>query len=139
MKLRTSCLAAAAICLSAGAIQANESAIVLGESAYGALCAVCHGESARGGGEIADLFAVKPPKLTTLAEQAGGTFPFANVYKVVILGMEAPGHGDSSMPVWGDYFMADALEDRGVSKTDAIYTAAGRAMALSLYLESIQE
>ena len=53
--------------------------------------------------------------------------------------MEAPGHGTSAMPVWGDEFMADALEDRGVSKNDAINIAAGRALSLAYYLETIQE
>ena len=139
METRKRLLAATAICLSAAAAVAEDSAITLGESAFGALCAVCHGESARGGGEIAELFEVRPPKLTDLAQQAGGTFPFANVYEVVILGMEAPGHGSSQMPVWGDYFMADAMKDRGVSTTDSMYMAAGRAMSIALYLESIQE
>ena len=53
--------------------------------------------------------------------------------------MEQPGHGDSDMPVWGDYFVADSLEDRGVTPGEAIEIAAGRAMSLALYLESIQE
>ncbi|MDQ2089012.1 c-type cytochrome [Marimonas arenosa] len=138
MKLKNA-LTSAAIFLSASAVQAEDSAIVLGKSAYGAFCAVCHGEDGKGGGQVGELFQVKPPSLTKLSERAGGRFPFPDVYHVIILGMEAPGHGTSEMPVWGDYFMADALEDRGVSKTDALYIASGRALSLVYYLESIQD
>ncbi|MFD1193479.1 c-type cytochrome [Seohaeicola saemankumensis] len=132
-------LAIAAIGISAGAAQADESALVLGRSAYGALCTVCHGDDAKGTGSVAELFAVKPPDLTTLTKRAGGEFPFSDVYQVIMLGMDAPGHGTSEMPIWGDYFMTDALEDRGVNKTDAMYIAAGRALSVTYYLESLQQ
>lgn len=132
-------LTTAAIILSACAAQADDSAIALGKSSYAALCAVCHGTDGKGGGEVAELFAVRPPNLTNLAGGEDGVFPFSDVYEVIILGMEAPGHGDSEMPIWGDYFVADAMEDRGVSKSDSITMAAGRAMSVALYLESIQE
>ena len=138
MTLKT-LLAAAAIVFSSSSVQAEESALVLGKSAYGALCVVCHGSDGKGGGQVGELFEVKPSDLTKLAERAGGRFPFPDVYHMIILGMEAPGHGPSEMPIWGDYFMADALEDRGVNATDALYIAAGRALSLTYYLESIQE
>lgn len=132
-------LTATVMFLSASAVQAEDSALVLGKSAYGAFCAVCHGDDGKGSGQVGELFQVKPPNLTKLTERAGGRFPFPDVYHVIILGMEAPGHGTSEMPIWGDYFMADALEDRGVNATDALYIASGRALSLTYYLESIQE
>ena len=132
-------LVSAVILAAASSAQAEDSAITLGKSAYGALCASCHGDDAKGGGQVGQLFEVKPPDLTTLSQGADGKFPFADVYEVIVLGMEAPGHGPSEMPVWGDYFMADALQDRGVSKSDSITMAAGRALSLAYYLESIQE
>lgn len=132
-------LTAATIFLSAGAVQAEDSALVLGKTAYGAYCAICHGDDGKGGGQVGEMFEVKPPNLTTLSKNAGGRFPFADVYNVIILGMEAPGHGTSEMPIWGEYFMSDALQDRGVSKTDALFIASGRALSLVYYLESIQE
>lgn len=138
MHAKTSILAAI-LSVSAFAVQAQDSAIILGKSSYGALCAVCHGDDAKGGGQVAELFEVKPPNLTKLSERAGGAFPFSDVYQMIVLGMEAPGHGTSEMPIWGDYFMADALEDRGVGKSDAVTIAAGRALSLTYYLESIQE
>lgn len=126
--------------LSAGADTAQESLLVLGKSTYGALCAGCHGEEAKGGGTVGELFTVQPPDLTKISERAEReVFPFADVYEVITLGMEAPGHGSSQMPVWGDYFLADAMKDRGISTSEAIFIAAGRALSLAHYLESIQE
>ena len=48
--------------------------------------------------------------------------------------MDKPGHGDSEMPIWGDYFMADALENRGVHMSDAVEIATGRVLSLVYYL-----
>lgn len=132
-------LAAAAAILSAVTAQAQDSAIILGKSTFGARCALCHGADGKGGGEIAELFRVPPADLTKLAERSGGAFPFSEVYENIVTGMEKAGHGDSEMPIWGDYFMADTLEDRGITPGDAAEIAAGRVLAVVYYLESIQE
>lgn len=137
--LLRSVLATAAMFISAGGAHAQNSAIILGESTFGARCAICHGPNADGGGDISELFQVQPADLTKLSEGAGGSFPFSTVYQVIAKGMDARGHGDSEMPIWGDYFVADALEDRGVSKSDALHIAQGRILSLAYYLESIQE
>ena len=133
-------LATAAIVLSASAAFADDNAIILGKAAYRAHCAACHGSDAKGSGDVAKLLEVKPVDLTKITERAGGgAFPFVEVYQVITLGKEAPGHGTSKMPVWGDYFFADALKDRGVNESDAMTMAAGRALSLAYYLESIQQ
>lgn len=135
-----SAIATAAIALSASLVHADDSAITLGKSAYGAHCAACHGIDAKGNGEFADLLNVKPADLTTLTKRApGGAFPFSEVYQVISMGKTAPGHGHSQMPIWGNYFRADALKDRGVDASDADYIAVGRALSLTYYLESIQQ
>ncbi|MBT8410932.1 MAG: cytochrome c, partial [Octadecabacter sp.] len=118
---------------------AQDNDLILGKSSFGARCAICHGDDGKGGGEVAELFRTPPSDLTKLAERAGGRFPFVDVYYTLARGMEQPGHGDAEMPVWGDYFVADALVDRGVSPGDSVAIAAGRLMTLTLYLESIQE
>ena len=138
MKLGTA-LATTIVVMAAGAAQAQDSALVLGKSTFGARCALCHGADGKGGGEVAELFRVPPADLTTLAERNGGAFPFARVYSIIVDGMDAAGHGDSEMPIWGDYFIADALEDRGVKLSDAIEITQGRVLSLTYYLESIQE
>ena len=132
-------LATAGLILSTTLAHAQQSAIVLGKSTFTARCAVCHGDDAKGGGEIAELFKVAPADLTKLSERAGGRFPFPEVYYVIISGMEERGHGEAEMPVWGDYFMTDTLEDRGLSVGDAMEIAAGRVLSVVYYLESIQE
>lgn len=138
MRLKTT-LAAATVILSACAAQATDSVIVLGQSTFGAHCALCHGATGKGDGEIAQLFQVPPADLTKLAERSGGSFPFSEVYHIIIEGMQDRGHGSAEMPIWGDYFMTDALEDRGVSAGDAMEIAAGRVLSVVYYLESIQE
>lgn len=137
MKVRHA-LALFFVALAAGAAQAQDSAIILGKSTFGARCALCHGEDGKGGGEIAGLFRVPPADLTKMAERNDGTFPFARVYSIIVDGMDQAGHGDSKMPIWGDYFIADALEDRGVKMSDAVDIATGRVLSLTYYLESIQ-
>ncbi|MGJ8588508.1 MAG: c-type cytochrome [Yoonia sp.] len=132
-------LATAVVLLSSNAAWAQENDLILGKSSFGARCASCHGADGKGGGEIGALFRTPPTDLTTLAERAGGSFPFVDVYYTLARGMEQPGHGDSEMPVWGEYFVADSLADRGVTPGEAVAIAAGRAMSLALYLESIQE
>jgi hypothetical protein len=100
---------------------------------------VCHGDNGKGGGEIAELFKIPPTDLTQLAKANGGDFPFVSVYYTLAEGMGRAGHGESEMPVWGDYFVADSLVDRGVMPGDAMAIAAGRIFSVTLYLESIQE
>ncbi len=53
--------------------------------------------------------------------------------------MKQRGHGDSQMPIWGDYFMADAMEDRGMHSVDAVEIVSGRILSLVYYIQSIQE
>ncbi len=138
MKLRTS-LVLAAFALSAGAAQAADSVLVLGKSTFNARCALCHGQDAMGTGDIAELFKVRPSDLTKLAKNNGDKFPFSEVYHTIVEGMQERGHGENKMPIWGDYFMADALQDRGVSPGEAMEIAAGRILSLVYYLESIQQ
>jgi mono/diheme cytochrome c family protein len=138
MKSKTVMTAIASLMI-AGSAMAEDSALVLGMSGYDRNCAVCHGADAKGGGSVGELFAVKPSDLTVLAKENDGNFPFAEVYHIIISGMQKSGHGSSEMPVWGDYFMADAMEDRGVNAAGAMEMAAGRALALTYYLESLQQ
>ncbi|MGP6087502.1 c-type cytochrome [Antarctobacter jejuensis] len=138
MKFR-SILATALILAGASTVQAQENEVVLGKTAFGALCAVCHGEDGKGGGEIAELFKIPPADLTKLSENEGGQFPFVRVYNTLARGMGKAGHGEAEMPVWGDYFVADSLADRGVKPGDAIAIASGRILAVTMFLSTIQE
>ena len=123
---------------STGAVQAADSALVLGKSSYGANCAVCHGDAGTGGGDVAELLRVPPADLTTLSERSGGAFPFSEVYQSIANGLYRA-HGNAEMPIWGSYFKADAIQDRGTSAADADQIVQGRILSLVYYLQSIQK
>jgi mono/diheme cytochrome c family protein len=126
-----------AICLST-AVLAQES--ILGRSEFQARCSVCHGDDAKGGGQVGELFAVKPKDLTQLAKENNGIYPFSEVYQAINGRREIVGHGRSEMPVWGEYFREDALEDRSsIYGLDAEHIVQGRILSLVYFLQSIQE
>ena len=129
----------ALLATSAFVANAADSALVLGKSSYNANCAICHGDDGTGNGAVAELFRVPPSDLTTLAERSGGAFPFSEAYQSIATGLGQKAHGDSEMPIWGGYFVSDALEDRGVSSQDAEHIVQGRILSLVYYLESIQK
>lgn len=129
----------AAIVFAANTVQAQDSVLILGKSSYGARCAVCHGEDGKGGGEVAGLFQVPPSDLTKLTERNGGAFPFSEVYQILASGLGERAHGNSQMPIWGEYFLADSLQDRGMSGDDIDHILQGRILSLTYFLEFIQE
>ena len=132
-------LAITALVTAAGMAQAQDNAFAIGKSTFGARCALCHGVGGKGDGDIGGLFYVPPADLTKLSERAGGAFPFASVYNILATGLGEKAHGGSEMPIWGDFFLEDALQDRGIGMSDAVYIVQGRILSLTYYLESIQE
>ena len=73
-----------------------------GEQMYGTYCAVCHGRDGRGMGPAALSLKVAPPDLTLLSKKNGGKFPSDHVTTVLRFGVNAPAHGTSEMPIWGN-------------------------------------
>ncbi|SDJ36453.1 c-type cytochrome [Lutimaribacter saemankumensis] len=136
-RFRTFSLVVALACGSAA--HAADSALILGKASYNANCAICHGEDGTGNGTTAELFKVPPSDLTTLSERNGGAFPFSEVYKSIASGLGVKAHGDSEMPIWGGYFVADTLADRNMSEADAEQIVQGRILSLVYFLESIQK
>lgn len=132
-------LSIAAVLACANSAQAADSALILGKSSYSANCAICHGDNGTGDGPVAELFQVAPADLTGLSERNGGAFPFSEVYQTIASGVGEKAHGASAMPIWGSYFIADTLTDRGMNKADAEHIVQGRILSLAYYLESIQK
>lgn len=103
-------------------------------------CATCHGAQAKGDGPMANLLTVRPADLTRIAERNGGVFPEDRVFRT-ISGLDmAPAHGTREMPVWGDLFLGEVLEN-SVSLSDAQSAAAAvtaRINRLIGYLKTIQ-
>ncbi len=74
-------------------------------------CAVCHGEGGRGDGPAAPALRKAPADLTRIAARRGGTFPEAEVARIVDGRFDLPAHGSREMPVWGVRLGEDVPEE----------------------------
>ena len=113
------------------------------DSGYGANlfrqnCAVCHGGEGAGDGMVAELFAQPPKNLRILASENNGAFPFSEVYQAINGRREIRGHGDSEMPIWGDLFLAEAQPMTFHPGLEAEEVVQGRILALTYYIQTIQ-
>ena len=98
-------------------------------------CAVCHGVTGKGDGDMAGVLNIPVPDLTLLAKQNDGQFPMLKVIHVIDGRTGLRGHGNP-MPVFADMFgaaKADTADPYG-----GVVAARGRVMSVALYLESIQ-
>lgn len=130
---RLAVLAALATCLAgAGTAQADET----GRREYMFNCSACHGDSGRGDGAVARFLNVETPDLTKLSQQNDGVFPLLHIIQVID-GRSGVGPHGTLMPVWGERFTANEIEDAGPYGAEVIVR--GRMLSLARYLESIQE
>jgi mono/diheme cytochrome c family protein len=101
-----------------------------GPTLYRTYCAVCHGNSGKGGGPMAESLKVPPSDLTHIAARNGGEFPLARVEKIITGDQELTGgHGTRSMPIWGPIFSQIAW-DQDLGRL--------RTRNLATYLQHIQ-
>jgi mono/diheme cytochrome c family protein len=96
-------------------------------------CAACHGVAAKGDGPLAANMKKRPPDLTALAMQDGGTYPAELVFKIIDGRRPVPGHGGPDMPAWGDAFKASSTVD---GSEEAVRD---RIQALVDYLATLQQ
>jgi mono/diheme cytochrome c family protein len=75
-----------------------------GQAMYQSYCAACHGATAKGDGPAASELKVPPTDLTQLTKNNHGEFPSAHLWAILQFGANAPAHGTSDMPVWGNLF-----------------------------------
>ena len=85
----------------AGAVSAQNTEVEKGQDLFLYFCAECHGKNAESIGPIAEMLAIKPSVLTSLAESNGGNFPTESVAMQIDGRISLPSHGD--MPVFGPY------------------------------------
>jgi len=109
---------------------------VTGQYEYMNHCAACHGEGADGKGPLVTFFKEPVPDLTVLALNNDGVFPFLETMLIVDGRSGLRGHG-GTMPVWGDTFEAEAVEQAGVYGAETI--ARGRLLSLVEYLATVQQ
>lgn len=130
-------------CVAASALSATAQGTGAGYTGYGfnlfqENCAVCHGQTGAGDGSIAELFAVAPRDLSTLAADNDGVFPFDAVAASIDGRQMVRGHG-SEMPVWGSALSAEAQAMILPNMETAEEVVNGRILAITYYLQSIQQ
>ena len=119
----------------------------IGADEYRISCLSCHGVGGKGDGPIAKFLTVKPTDLTQLAKNNGGqypdlkagAYPFLRVYQVIDGRAEVGAHGERTMPVWGNRYLAD--QPAGYSSYGGQYekVVRGRILELVYYIQSIQQ
>lgn len=103
-----------------------------GREAYFRYCASCHGEDARGHGEVARSMRLKPPDLTQLARKHHGTFPDSQIKDAIDGRKRIAAHGSTKMPVWGQVFSQEQTYEPAEAH------ARSQVRLLVDYLRSIQ-
>lgn len=103
-------------------------------------CAVCHGLEGLGDGPMANSLRPPPSNLRLLARRHGGDFPAGYVYQVIDGRIAVSGHGSREMPIWGEYFTAEALlpptREPGIEVDEMVHD---RIMALVRHVRSLQQ
>ncbi len=128
----------AACLLVSAASLASAQSVDFGKALFDQNCAACHGAEGAGDGPVAVYIEPKPSDLGQLAASNDGVFPFGRVWDSIASGSMSA-HGTSMMPIWGDLFMAEALPKEvhpGISAEDIVEA---RMMALTYYIQSLQE
>ena len=110
----------------------------LGHRDYLNYCAACHGADARGDGTLAEFLTLKIPDLTTLSKFNAGIFPEEKVIEVIDGRADVKVHGMRDMPVWGDWFNAEAISPDTDAETRELIVN-DRIASLVGYIKSIQE
>ena len=109
----------------------------LGGNDYETYCASCHGLSGRGDGPVAEFIALSTADLTKLSRNNGGKFPAERVAQIIDGRQDVKIHGPRDMPVWGDWFDAEA-ESPGLRASEREIVVQERIQALLVYLEAMQ-
>lgn len=111
----------------------------LGEYEYKTYCASCHGAQGKGDGPVAGMLRVAPSNLTTLSQGNGGVFPRERITQFIDGRSESTAHGSREMPVWGDWFTQQDLNDQ-LFLAEAVrnLSVQARIDGLVHYIESLQ-
>ncbi len=110
--------------------------LAIGARLFADHCAACHGTEARGDGPLAPLLTVPTPDLRGLAARNDGTFPMRAVVHTIDGRTGRAAHG-GPMPIWGAVFRETGGMQMGLYGSPL--ESRGRIMALTLWLESIQD
>jgi mono/diheme cytochrome c family protein len=123
--------------LVSGAALADQSEI--GEREFRSHCAGCHGLDGRGNGPFVEFLTTKPPSLTTIAQLNQGVFPFRRIYEIIDGTEQIGAHGSKDMPVWGERYAMEIIDQYGEFGTRHPSTVRCRILELVFYLATLQE
>jgi mono/diheme cytochrome c family protein len=79
----------------------QQEAAARGKVTFRVYCSNCHGDGAKGDGELAKLLTVAPADLTLISRRYEGEFPAEWLKKKIDGRDPVRGHGMAEMPVWG--------------------------------------
>ena len=99
--------------------------------------AACHGVSGTGDGTLAEFLTLATPDLTKLARLNAGQFPEERVREVIDGRADVKVHGMRDMPVWGDWFNAEAVS-QDTDREARELVVQDRIQSLVNYIKSIQ-
>lgn len=112
--------------------------IELGKVDFRTYCAACHGVSGAGDGTVAEFMTIQAADLTKLSRRNDGIFPRQKIVEVIDGRAEVRVHGARDMPVWGDWFNAEAVspDTNAAAREETIRM---RIDSLASYIETLQE
>lgn len=108
----------------------------IGEGLYADYCSVCHGDSGKGDGDMANVLTIPSPNLTLLSKANDGVFPMLKVIHIIDGRTGVRAHG-GPMPLFGTMFSEQSVA--GPDDYGSVLETRGRVLSLALYLESIQQ
>ena len=100
-------------------------------------CGACHGADGTGDGSLAEFLTLAVPDLTKLTKRNAGQFPEERVIEVIDGRADVKVHGLRDMPVWGDWFNAEAVAP-DMDKDSRELVVQDRIQSLVSYIKSIQ-
>lgn len=120
--------------------QVSPGAMDQGKIEYDAHCASCHGPTGKGNGELRRFLTSPPSDLTQMARRNGGAFPNQLAWEIIDgrSSREIGPHGTRTMPVWGQAYRLEALQQAVTAQQPEWYVR-NRIVALLDYLSRIQE
>ena len=111
--------------------------IELGMSDFRNYCAACHGLTGVGDGTVAEFMTIAAAALTQLSWKNASMFPRQKVIGVIDGCAEVRVHGLRDMPVWGDWFGAEAVGP-GMDAATRDEVVRVRINTLAGYIETLQ-
>lgn len=111
--------------------------VELGKADFRTYCAACHGVSGVGDGTVAEFMTIAAADLTKLSWKNAGIFPRQKVIDVIDGRADVRVHGVRDMPVWGDWFNAEAVSP-DMDATAREETVRMQINSLTNYIETLQ-